>query len=128
MAGEDGEPPGDVTLGVSKGLGQKLTARSKMSMLPPSEVDVLCSGQSSSTQKQLCQHLLCSPTCGDHHLPHGCSSSASPELCVSSVSATAPWPGQPQGPRLPTSPSPAAPRGPATAGSRWLSNGALKGQ
>lgn len=48
--GEDGEPPGEATLGASKGLGQKLTARAKTSELSPSEVHVLCSGQSSSTQ------------------------------------------------------------------------------
>ena len=36
--------------GASKHLGQKLTARAKTSALSPSEVHVLCSGQSSSTQ------------------------------------------------------------------------------
>ena len=50
VVGEDGEPPGEVTLGASKGLVQKLTARAKMSIISPSEVDVLCSGQSSSAQ------------------------------------------------------------------------------
>ena len=49
MAGEDWEPPGEATLGVIKGHLQKLTARAKTSLLSPSEVNVLCSGQSAST-------------------------------------------------------------------------------
>lgn len=50
MAGEGAELPREATPGMSKGLVQKLTARAKMSFSSPSEVDVLCSGQSSSTQ------------------------------------------------------------------------------
>lgn len=84
--------------------------------------------------EQLQQHLLCSPTRGDHRPPHGHGIAAGPELCVSGVSATVPWLGQPPGPGLATSPatahgpSPAAPSGPAPAGSRWPSDGALRGR
>ena len=84
--------------------------------------------------EQLRQHLLCSPARGDHCPPHGRSSSAGPELCVSGLSATVPWAGQPWGPRLAASPAsahcplPAAPSGPAPAGSRQPSDGALRGR
>lgn len=50
MAGDDGELPAEATLGLSKGLVGSLTARARTSCWSPSQVDVLCSGQSLSTQ------------------------------------------------------------------------------
>lgn len=62
------------------------------------------------------QYLLRSPVPRDHHPPHGHSSSAGPELCVSGVSTTVLWPGNPGGPGC----QPALPLPTATAGSiQW---------
>ena len=56
---EGGEPPREATQEVSKSLVQRLTASAETSDLSPSEVNVLCSGQSSSTQSSF--STTCSP-------------------------------------------------------------------
>lgn len=116
------------------GLVQKLTAREKTSESSLSEVDVLCSGQSSSTQRSsgstfsavlleetitlhmvtAALHTQNSVSVGSWPQQHGLGSCRVPSWFPSSASAHCP--------------SPAAPSQTAPVGSRWPSDGALRGR
>ena len=109
-------------LGASKGQFQKLTARAKTSVASPSEVRVLCSGQLPSTSRSSSMTVFA--VLNEHmSVFHMVVAALWGQSSVSGeILATAPWPGQQQGPELAVSPasahcsSPAAPRQPTRVG------------